>query len=76
VRNPSMVEEGVVASSKAFMLRAARRAGLVAKSAPRKPYRTSYVLDPESNLGVRRLPEPVLTEFAQGPRSASASKAA
>jgi hypothetical protein len=54
------------------MFRAARRAGVISKSAPRKDYRTSYVLDPTGNLGVRHLAQPVLTEFSQGPMTAPA----
>lgn len=69
IDNPSMAEQGVVPAAKAFMFRAARRAGLIAKSAPRKAYKTSYILDPEKPLGVRRLPAPVLTEFARGPQT-------
>ena len=63
----SMAERGPVPSTKAFLFRAARRAGMIQKSAPRKEYRTSYVIDPNGSLGVRQLAQPVLTEFSQGP---------
>lgn len=62
----SMAEHGVVPSAKSFFFRAMRRAGMV-REAPRKPYRTSYILDPHGERGVRMLPEPVFTEFAKGP---------
>jgi hypothetical protein len=71
LKNPSMAERGLLPSAKAFMFRAARRAGLVPKSPPHKAYKTPYVLDPSGPLGVRQLAEPVLTEFAQGPQQAA-----
>jgi hypothetical protein len=70
LKNPSMAERGLLPSAKAFMFRAARRAGLVPKSPPHKAYKTPYVLDRSGPLGVRQLAEPVLTEFAQGPQQA------
>ena len=68
IRDPSMSERGLVPSAKAFMFRAARRAGVISKSPPRKAYKTSYILDPRSALGVTQLAQPVLTEFARGPQ--------
>lgn len=77
IQTPSMSERGVIPTIKALMLRAARRAGVVPRAAPRKAYQTSYVLDPTGTLGVHRLAEPILTEFAQGPKTpAAAAKAA
>jgi hypothetical protein len=70
LESPSMTEHGLIPSAKAFMFRAARRAGLVPKSPPHKAYKTPYVLDPTGALGVRQLAEPVLTEFAQGSQRA------
>lgn len=67
IQNLSMAERGLVPSAKAFMFRAARRAGVISKAAPRKDYRTSYILDPTGDLGVRRLAQPVQTEFSRGP---------
>lgn len=72
IRNPSMSEHGLVASVKAFMFRAARRSGMISKGAARKAYKTSYILDPAGSRGVRQLAQPVLTEFAQGPKMARA----
>jgi len=75
IQNLSMAERGLVPSAKAFMFRAARRVGVISKSAPRKDYRTSYILDPTGDLGVRRLAQPVPTEFSRGPTTAPAKAA-
>jgi hypothetical protein len=63
----SMNEHGFGALAKSFGVRAARRLGIGA-AAPHKPYRTSYLVDPDERLGVRELPEVVFTEFARGPQ--------
>ena len=66
VSNPSTAEQGVIPYVKSFVFRVLRRAGLI-EANPRKAYTTSYILDPEGERGVRRMAEPVLTEFAKGP---------
>jgi hypothetical protein len=68
-QNLSVAEHGLIPWAKSFMFRALRRSGMF-KSAPRKPYKTAYILDPRGERGVRALPEPVLTEFAKGPQPA------
>jgi Cupin-like domain len=75
MQNLSMAERGLVPSVKAFMFRVVRRLGLVSKAAPRKDYRTSYILDPTGELGVRRLAQPVQTEFSRGPSAPAATSA-
>ena len=68
IHNPSMSERGLVPAVKSLLFRAARRTGMFAQSPPRKPYKTSYILDPAGSLGVRQLAQPVFTEFARGPK--------
>jgi hypothetical protein len=70
--DPAMAERGIVAATKSFMFRAARRAGVIQAVAPRKAYKTPYVVDAAGDLGVRRMPQPVLTEFAQGAQKSGA----
>jgi len=72
VENLSMAEQGVIPSAKSLMFRAARRLGAVVGSMPHKLYKTSYILDPKGSLGVRELPEPVITEFGKGPPAKAA----
>jgi hypothetical protein len=71
IRNPSMAERGVMPTAKSFLFRAARRAGAIKPQTP-KQYETSFILDPKGSLGVRKLPKPVLTEFAKGPQGKAA----
>ena len=63
----SMKEHGLSALAKSFGYRAARRLGVLSDALP-KPYRTPYVIDPAERLGVRKLSNAVLTEFARGPQ--------
>lgn len=65
-KNLSQAEQGVVPFAKSFLFRAARKLGVVG-SVSHKAYETDYILDANSQRGVRKLESPVLTEFAKGP---------